>query len=342
MLQKKILYWYKNNGRKDLPWKTTDIYKVWISEIMLQQTQVKTVIPFYNKFIGKFPNLEKLSNASLDDILKLWSGLGFYKRAENIYKSSQYIKKNHNNKFPVKYEDLINLPGIGRTTASAILTFSKNGKFPILDGNVKRFLSRLYYIDSKLPVRDIENKLWKLSENLLPNKKTPEFIQSLMDIGSLICKKSEPLCLKCPVSHDCFSYKKNNIKKINFKKKVSLKKENIWTVLIIDNQERIFLTKLSYKNLWKGLYSSPIFPDKHHMSKWINQHNLQNYLSSTIWKFSHKLSHINFLFNVHICKIISDKKVSLMGDNWYNLSNIKFGTPKYQDRIITEYINNYD
>ena len=342
MLQKKILYWYKNNGREDLPWKTTDIYKVWISEIMLQQTQVKTVIPFYKKFIEKFPNLAKLSNATLDDILKLWSGLGFYKRAENIYKSSQYIKKNHNNKLPVKYEDLISLPGIGKTTASAILTFSGNGKFPILDGNVKRFLSRLYYIDSKLSVRDIENELWKLSENLLPNKKTPEFIQSLMDIGSLICKKSEPLCLKCPVSHDCFSYKKNNIKKINFKKKVFLKKENIWTVLIIDNQERIFLTKLSYKNLWKGLYSSPIFPDKHHMSKWINQHNLQNYLSSTIWKFSHKLSHINFLFNVHICKIISDKKVSLMGDNWYNLSNIKFGTPKYQDRIITEYINNYD
>ena len=342
MLQKKILYWYKNYGRKNLPWKTTDIYKVWISEIMLQQTQVKTVIPFYNRFIEKFPNLTKLSNASLDDILKLWSGLGFYKRAENIYKSSQHIKKNYNNKFPVKYEDLINLPGVGKTTASAILTFSGNGKFPILDGNVKRFLSRLYYIDSKLSVRDIENKLWKLSENLLPNKKTPEFIQSLMDIGSLICKKSEPLCLKCPVSDDCSSYRKNNIKKISFNKKVCLKKENIWTVLIIDNQKRIFLTKLSYRNLWKGLYSSPIFPDKHHMNKWIDEHNLQHYLSSTIWKFSHKLSHINFLFNVYICKTISDKKVSLMGDNWYNLSNIKFGIPKYQDRIITEYINNYD
>jgi len=110
----------------------------------------------------------------------------------------------------------------------------------------------------------------------------------------------------------------------------------------MDNQERIFLTKLSYKNLWKGLYSSPVFLDKHHMNKWIDENNLQHNLSPTIWKFSHKLSHINFLFNVYICKIISDKKVSLMGDNWYNLSNIKFGMPKYQDRIITEYINNYD
>jgi A/G-specific adenine glycosylase len=163
-----------------------------------------------------------------------------------------------------------------------------------------------------------------------------------MDIGSLICKKSEPLCLKCPVNQDCFSYKKNNIKKISFKKKVSLKKENIWTVLIIDNQERIFLKKLSYKNLWKGLYSSPVFLDKHDMKKWIDKYDLQHCLSSTIWKFSHKLSHINFLFNVHICKIISNKKISLMGDNWYNLSDIKFGMPKYQDKIITEYINNYD
>ena len=164
LLRKRILRWYDKNGRKSLPWKTSNVYEIWISEIMLQQTQVNTVIPYYKNFIKEYPNLNILSHASLDEIMKLWSGLGFYRRAENIYKTCIKIQNDFNGKFPKKYEDILSLPGIGRTTASAIATFSGYGKHSILDGNVKRFLSRLSNIQNDT---SMVNSLWEMSESLL-------------------------------------------------------------------------------------------------------------------------------------------------------------------------------
>ena len=183
LLRKKILQWYDKNGRKLLPWKTNDIYKIWISEVMLQQTQVKTVIPFYKKFIKRYPTLKSLSNATLDDIFNLWSGLGFYRRAENIYKTSQIIKNSFMNKFPTNYDDVIKLPGIGRTTASAILTFSDNDNLPILDGNIKRLLSRIYMIDTSNYSSQTEKDLWLYSEKMLPDVRAADFIQGLMAVS---------------------------------------------------------------------------------------------------------------------------------------------------------------
>ena len=338
LVRKKILRWYDKNGRKHLPWKTNDVYKIWISEIMLQQTQVKTVIPYYKNFIKKYPNLKLLSSASMNEIMKLWSGLGFYRRAENIYRTCAIINNKFNGMFPDKYEDILSLPGIGRTTASAIITFSGYGKRSILDGNVKRFLSRLFGIPNN---NDMLNSLWDISENLLPTNRPSDFIQAYMDIGSLVCKKSNPLCDLCPVNSSCKSYPYENsglnARELSIKK--NSRKKNIWALAILNQDGEFYLEKISYNNLWNGLYSAPIFHKRSDLFKWVNSLNLEKSLESEIWKFSHNLSHIKFTFNVLTCNIKSHKKVSLSDDNWYNLSNMDFGIPKYQDKIFNKYKN---
>ena len=201
----RIINWYKNNGRHDLPWrKNISPYSIWISEIMLQQTQVKTVIPYFNKFIEKYPNLEALLHASEDEILAQWSGLGFYRRAKNIYKACRVISENFNSKLPTNINDLESLPGIGRSTAGAIMSIAFNEGYPILDANVKRVLGRYKKISFKT-VNEKQKKLWLISEKLTPNKESFEYTQGIMDLGATHCSKSKPNCDKCPVSNDCYS-----------------------------------------------------------------------------------------------------------------------------------------
>ena len=165
---KNLISWHKNHGRHNLPWqKKINPYKIWISEVMLQQTQVKTVLPYYEKFIKKYPTIKDLSNSKLDDILEIWTGLGYYRRAENLYKSSQILQKKYECNFPESYDDILTLPGIGRSTAGAILSIAYNKKYPILDGNVKRVIKRYFAVRGD---KNIEKNLWELSETLLPNE----------------------------------------------------------------------------------------------------------------------------------------------------------------------------
>ncbi|MBZ2279400.1 A/G-specific adenine glycosylase, partial [Buchnera aphidicola] len=182
-----ILNWYHINGRKNLPWqKDKTLYKIWISEIMLQQTTVKTVIPYFQKFLKKFPNIHILSSSTLDEILYLWSGLGYYTRARNIYQTSQIIKKKYKGEFPKEFSNIIQLPGIGKSTAGSILSFSLNYFFPILDGNIKRVLMRYYGIHPNIKTTKIQKELWKIIAIKTPLHNTGKFNQAMIDLGSLI------------------------------------------------------------------------------------------------------------------------------------------------------------
>ncbi|MDE5285482.1 MAG: A/G-specific adenine glycosylase, partial [Buchnera aphidicola] len=213
-----VLNWYHEHGRKDLPWqKNKTLYKIWISEIMLQQTTVKTVIPYFQKFLKKFPNIKILSSSTLDEVLYLWSGLGYYARAKNIYKTSQIISKKYKGKFPEEFSKIIELPGIGKSTAGAILSFSLNYFFPILDGNVRRVLIRYYGIQQEIKVREIQKKLWKIIEIKTPLYNTGKFNQAMIDIGSLICKPKIPLCKKCPINKKCVAHFQKKWSKYTFK-----------------------------------------------------------------------------------------------------------------------------
>ena len=193
---KLISDWYLVNGRDHLPWrKQVTPYRIWISEIMLQQTQVQTVIPFFKRFVRKYPNLKSLSVASEDEILALWSGLGFYRRAKNIYKTKEIIKHDYKNIFPNKFEELIALPGIGKSTAGAIMSLAYQEPYPILDANVKRVLSRFKR------VKPVEKDLWALSELVTPENNVFAYTQGIMDIGATICSIKEPECKDLSLIH---------------------------------------------------------------------------------------------------------------------------------------------
>ena len=202
-IQKKLLQWFRKNGR-DLPWRRTrDPYAIWVSEIMLQQTQVSTVIPYYLRFLKSFPTVRQLAKADLSKVLKVWEGLGYYSRARNLHRASRIVSNHFNGEIPDNLTDLRTLPGIGRYTAGAILSIAFNKPAPILDGNVKRVLSRLFAVSGN-PVRGkTEGLLWHLSGSLIPRGRASSFNQGLMDLGAMTCTPKEPQCSKCPLRDLC-------------------------------------------------------------------------------------------------------------------------------------------
>ena len=212
LFSQQVVQWYLEHGRHDLPWRRkVTPYRIWISEIMLQQTQVKTVIPYFKNFIKKFPSQKSLSEASEDQVLAAWSGLGFYRRARNIFATKEIIKNNYGNRFPNEFKKIIELPGIGKSTAGAIMSLAYLDPHPILDGNVKRVISRLLKKELELLK---ETELWKLSQEMVNKDDCFSYTQGIMDLGATICTPSNPSCSKCPVSSQCLSaFKVRSVKK---------------------------------------------------------------------------------------------------------------------------------
>ncbi len=202
-IQAKLLQWFKKNKR-DLPWrKIRDPYAIWVSEVMLQQTQVATVIPYYQTFLKIFPTAHHLAKADLSKVLKIWEGLGYYSRARNLHRASQVVRNRFHGIIPDNLKDLLSLPGIGRSTAGAILSFAFQKEAPILDGNAKRVISRLFAVSYNPAKGKTEDRLWKISESLIPKGFSNPFNQALMDLGSMLCTPREPRCSVCPLCHLC-------------------------------------------------------------------------------------------------------------------------------------------
>ena len=202
-IQTRLLHWFKRKGR-DLPWrKTADPYAIWVSEIMLQQTQVITVIPYYQKFLKSFPTVRHLARASLSNVLKVWEGLGYYSRARNLHSASQIVLNHFRGILPNHLKDLLKLPGIGRSTAGAILSFAFHKDAPILDANARRVISRLFAVSDNPTTIKTDDLLWKLSESLLPEGYSNPFNQALMDLGSMLCTVKHPDCTRCPLRNAC-------------------------------------------------------------------------------------------------------------------------------------------
>ncbi|XBC41750.1 MAG: A/G-specific adenine glycosylase [Buchnera aphidicola (Kaburagia rhusicola rhusicola)] len=289
-----VLNWYHQYGRKNLPWKkNANPYHTWISEVMLQQTQVKTVIPYYKKFIKHFPNIKILANTSINNILNIWSGLGYYNRAHNIYYTAQIIEKKYHGQFPNHFSNIIKLPGIGRTTAGAILSFGFNFHACILDGNVKRVLLRYFSIREKTKTIT-EKKLWKKIESITPIYNTKQFNQAIIDIGALICVKSKPKCNICPLKKTCASFIKNDWSTYPYvQKKIIINQKNIY-FLIIQYQNFIFLKKNTLTGIWKGLYCFPIFYNQTEILIWIKEKKIKLVQQEMFKSFLHKFSHLQF------------------------------------------------
>ena len=250
--------WQRRHGRKGLPWQASrDPYRVWLSEVMLQQTQVAAVIPYYERFLKRFPTIAALAAASEDEVLQLWSGLGYYARGRNLHLASQKIVLEHKGKFPDTAEKIAQLPDVDRSTAAAIAAFAFGERAAILDGNVKRVLARYCAVPGYPGEKAVEAKLWGFAEKLLPRKDISIYTQALMDLGATVCVKGKPRCDACPVSRTCVARKKGLTAKLPAPrpKKAIPSKSTTW--LVLRHAGQVLLERRPSPGIWGGLWSFP-------------------------------------------------------------------------------------
>ena len=255
----RLLTWFDQHGRKDLPWQSPrTAYRVWVSEIMLQQTQVVTVIDYFERFMKRFDSLEVLASASEDEVLHYWSGLGYYARCRNLHKSAKIIIEQGLSDLPDDAEALVALPGIGRSTAAAIVAQVWNKPEAILDGNVKRVLTRHQCISGWTGSSAVLKQLWPLAEALTPTGRVADYTQAIMDLGATVCTRARPVCGQCPVSSDCKALKKDCVSELPTPKKKKTIPEKHSRFLILQNAEgKVLLEKRPPTGIWGGLWSLP-------------------------------------------------------------------------------------
>lgn len=255
---RQLIRWQKQYGRHGLPWQgKRDPYAVWLSEIMLQQTQVSSVILYYQRFLDRFPDISTLAAAQEDEVLAHWSGLGYYSRARNLHRAAQTMTEQHAGEFPREFEQILALPGIGRSTAAAISAFCFGERRAILDGNVKRVLARFLALDGYPGEKKQEAVLWRHAEDLLPESSIEIYTQALMDLGATICTRSKPLCMDCPVRNDCIANQQGRQKELPQPRLRKISPEKTTTMLLFVRQGEIFLEKRPPAGIWGGLWSFP-------------------------------------------------------------------------------------
>ncbi len=259
----RVVFWQREHGRQGLPWQQTrDPYRVWLSEIMLQQTQVSTVRAYFLSFLDRFPDVHALAAAPLDDVLGLWSGLGYYSRARNLHRCAKELVQHHGGKFPDNAQALANLPGIGRSTACAVAAFCFDERVAILDGNVKRVLARVLSFEPDLASAANQRTLWNEADALVPasGKDMPAYTQGLMDLGATVCLAKKPLCLRCPVAAQCGARQAGQPERYPVKsRKAKRSSQSLWLLSARKKDASVWLEKRPVPGVWGGLYCLPVF-----------------------------------------------------------------------------------
>lgn len=318
-----LLAWFDKHGRKNLPWQQNkSLYSVWISEIMLQQTQVATVIPYYETFMLRFPSVNDLANAPVDEVLHLWTGLGYYARARNLHKAAQQVRDVHGGVFPNNFDDVIALPGIGRSTAAAVLSLSLNQAFAIMDGNVKRVLTRFMAIDGWPGAKKIEDRLWLEAEALKPKKtqsnlgqskeadtkalRYDDYTQAIMDLGATICTRSKPKCDQCPMQTHCLAFAQGKQTDYPFKKPKKAIPTKFTTMLIPSYNGQVLLQQRPATGIWGGLWGfvetgfdttseTPPNDALNKLMPCLNKVNFDESIIQTLDSFKHTFSHFHLV-----------------------------------------------
>ncbi|MFC3031072.1 A/G-specific adenine glycosylase [Pseudoalteromonas fenneropenaei] len=286
-----VVDWYQEFGRKTLPWQLDKTpYKVWVSEVMLQQTQVVTVIPYFERFMASFPTVIDLANAHEDDVLHHWTGLGYYARARNLHKTAKIIRDDYNGIFPTTLEQVMALPGIGRSTAGAVLSLALGQHHPILDGNVKRVLARFFLVEGWYGVKKVERRLWALSDAVTPKGQVGAFNQAMMDLGASHCSRSKPNCQLCPLQSQCAAHLQNLTARFpNPKpKKDKPKKAAFHLILRADNQ--LLMEKRPSSGIWGGLFGFFEFTSHNALETFLAQQGIKAKLEE-LPAFTHIFTH---------------------------------------------------
>jgi A/G-specific adenine glycosylase len=258
-----LIAWHTDHGRHDLPWQhDRSAYRVWVSEIMLQQTQVATVLSYYQRFMQRFPDVGALAAAAIDEVLHLWSGLGYYSRARNLHRAAQIIVEEHAGTFPCEPDELEKLPGIGRSTAAAVAALAFDQRATICDGNVKRVLARYFALEGPLGERAVEAALWQHAQACTPSTQVATYTQAIMDFGATLCTRSRPLCMHCPVQQQCAAFAAGRVQQLPVpRRRLNRPSREVVMLLAVDPAGQVLLHRRPPAGIWGGLWSPPEFAD---------------------------------------------------------------------------------
>ena len=312
LFQKRILDWYHLHAR-DLPWRLTkDPYQIWISEIMLQQTRVKSVIPYYNRWMDSFRSIEDLALANEDHLLSNWEGLGYYARVQNIHKTAKIVAEKYNGKFPQELKELQSLPGIGRYTAGAIVSIAFNKKAPILDGNIRRVFTRYFNIDTPIHTKQTETKLWQLATDLIPETDPGEFNQALMELGALVCRPKKPLCDLCPIQSDCIASQLEVQVDRPVRKPKSTPPHLQVAAGVIMEKSLVLLAKRPHDGLLGGLWEFPGGRQESGESlietltrELLEELDIEVEVGNHLGTFNHAYTHYKVTLHAYFCRLLS-------------------------------------
>ena len=328
-----VLAWYDQHGRKHLPWQH-DItpYRVWVSEIMLQQTQVVTVIDYFQRFMQRFPTVDSLAAASEDEVLHLWTGLGYYSRARNLLKTAQLVSQQLGGEFPQTVAELEQLPGIGRSTAGAILSISMQIRAPILDGNVKRVLAR-YSAQAGYPGQAaVAKQLWALADSLMPQQRVNHYTQAMMDLGATLCTRSKPQCTICPVQVHCLAWQRGTPSAFpEPKPKSVVPVKHTHMLLLVNAQQQVLLYRRPSTGLWGGLWSLPELEELTQLPAFAQQQQLSIIEpAQALPSIKHTFSHFHLQIQPQLIQVSATPAVAEADWLWYNPSQaaqIGFAAP---------------
>lgn len=340
---KSVLTWFDVHGRKHLPWqqnKTT--YRVWISEIMLQQTQVATVIPYYEKFMLRFPDLQALATAPEDDVLAHWSGLGYYARARNLHKCAKLAVSEHGGALPEEIDDLVQMPGIGLSTAGAILSLSLGQSHAILDGNVKRVLARYHAVDGWPGTTSVLNRLWDVSRACTPELRTADFNQAMMDLGATLCTRSRPGCERCPLALQCEALKLGDTAKYPGKKPRKQTPVKSTVMLVLHNEAGdVLMQRRPPSGIWGGLWSLPEVDTVEGIAPWLDGAGLKSTNEPfSAARFRHTFSHYHLDIDVQALNVEQSGTVVMESPDrvWYNGETFPGGVAAPVSKILNNLV----
>lgn len=328
----RLLAWFDRHGRNNLPWQQqTTPYRVWVSEVMLQQTQVATVIPYYQRFMQRFADVVALAEGDEEEVLALWSGLGYYSRARNLHKAAQQIRDQHKGSFPETFDEVVALPGVGRSTAGAILSIACGQQHPILDGNVKRVLSRYHAVDGWPGKREVERRLWELAGGHTPGQRTADYTQAIMDLGATLCTRSRPDCENCPLAIDCEARRQGRIGDFPGRKpRKSLPVKEVVMPVVLNDRGEVLLEKRPPSGIWGGLWSLPECANEADMRIWCEKYLMEGVNGERLAQIKHRFSHYQLIIQPRRIALGSEGlKVADTGSmGWLPLSQIgELGLP---------------
>lgn len=344
-----ILHWFDSGGRKDLPWQQNATpYRVWVSEIMLQQTQVATVMPYYLRFMEAFPDVTALADAELDEVLRLWSGLGYYARARNLYKAACEIRDRYDGKFPERFDDTVALPGVGRSTAGAILSLSLGRRHAILDGNVKRVVAR-YHAVSGWPGRSsVSRELWDYADQHTPDENVAAYTQAIMDFGATVCTMRSPACTTCPLGADCQANVFGSQADYPGKQEKKAKPHRHTHMALALCDGHLFLEQRPPSGIWGGLWSLPEFTSEKRLVGWCEQRLTSAAVRIERWTMlRHSFSHYDLEIRPVVVRLdkgsrnLADADGNTDAGIWYRYSDApRFGLAAPVKKLIEKVKSN--